>query len=103
MKERGLDATQLEIGYNNTTWEQMRYCLVFALKSKEGKTVSLYGRNIYNTIQQRIGEDQTAGRHYYTRNRKGLYPFYPKADTEYSGVFDPPIPGMVSRMWIHPQ
>ncbi len=82
LKERGLNATQIEIGYNNTTWEQMRYCLVFALRDRKEKIVSLYGRNIYNTIQQKIGEDQTAGRHYYTRNRKGLYPSYPKADTK---------------------
>jgi DNA primase len=82
LKERGLNATQIEVGYNNTTWDQMRYCLIFALRDQKEKIVSLYGRNIYNTIQQRIGEDHTTGRHYYTRNRKGLYPGYPKANTK---------------------
>lgn len=82
LKERGLNPEQLGIGYNNTTWEQMRYCLIFPLKNKQGKTVSLYGRNIYNTHQQRISAEDTAGRHYYTRNRKGLYPNHPKPDTK---------------------
>src|SRR5690606_8577015 len=69
LKERGLDPERIEVGYNNTTWGQMRYCLIFPLKSKQGKIVSLYGRNIYNTHQQRISADEIAGRHYYTRNR----------------------------------
>src|SRR5690606_38376856 len=81
LKERGLNPERIGIGYNNTTWGQMRYCLIFPLKSKQGKIVSLYGRNIYNTHQQRISADEIAGRHYYTRNRKGLYPSYPKSDT----------------------
>ena len=54
LKERGLNPERIGIGYNNTTWGQMRYCLIFPLKSKQGKIVSLYGRNIYNTHQQRI-------------------------------------------------
>lgn len=82
LKERGLNPERIEIGYNNTTWGQMRYCLIFPLKSKQGKIVSLYGRNIYNTIQQSISQEKTEGKHYYTRSRKGLYPHWPKPDTK---------------------
>jgi DNA primase len=82
LKERGLNPERIAIGYNNTTWGQMRYCLIFPLKSKQGKIVSLYGRNIYNTHQQRISADEISGRHYYTRSRKGLYPHWPKPDTK---------------------
>src|SRR5690606_10721599 len=31
LKERRLNPDRIEIGYNNTTWEQMRYCLIFPL------------------------------------------------------------------------
>src|SRR5690606_24260970 len=101
LKERGLNPERIGIGYNNTTWGQMRYCLIFPLKSKQGKIVSLYGRNIYNTIQANVALKDTgrpafadlsagdlskaeasAGKHYYTRNRKGLYPHWPEPDTK---------------------
>jgi DNA primase len=47
-------------------------CIIFPLKNKENKIVSLYGRSIRND------EDQ---RHFYLQNREGLYPGYPKAST----------------------
>jgi DNA primase len=42
-------------------------CVIFPLKSREGKTVSLYGRSITN--------NDTA-RHFYVSGREGLYPHY---------------------------
>ncbi|MFN5648195.1 MAG: toprim domain-containing protein, partial [Sphingobacteriales bacterium] len=47
-------------------------CILFPLKSKDNKIISLYGRSISND------EDS---RHFYLPNRKGLYPGYPKPST----------------------
>jgi DNA primase catalytic core len=47
-------------------------CILFPLKSKDNKIISLYGRSISND------EDS---RHFYLPNRKGLYPWYPKPST----------------------
>ncbi|TWP25409.1 toprim domain-containing protein, partial [Apibacter muscae] len=48
-------------------------CIVFPLKDARGKIVSLYGR----TIKQ-----DTANKHFYLKERKGLYPFYPDPETK---------------------
>ena len=45
-----------------------RECIVFPLKNKEGKIISLYGRSITNDADQR---------HFYLKDRQGLYPHYP--------------------------
>jgi DNA primase len=71
LKERSIE--KAEVGFNDTTWESLKQCVIFSLRDKKGKIVSLYGRSIYNNTEQR---------HFYTRNRKGLYPNYPKADTK---------------------
>jgi DNA primase len=47
-------------------------CVIFPLRNREHKIVSLYGRSITNDTDQR---------HFYLRDREGLYPGYPKADT----------------------
>jgi DNA primase/DNA-binding transcriptional regulator YhcF (GntR family) len=61
-----------EIGYNYKTIPELRDCIIFPLKDKEGKIVSLYGRSINNKNR----------RHYYTTNRRGLYPNYPSKNIE---------------------
>lgn len=71
LKERNIE--KAEVGFNANTWENLKQCIVFPLRDKKGKMVSLYGRSIFNN------ED---ARHFYTRNRKGLYPGYPKAETK---------------------
>jgi DNA primase len=71
LKERNIE--KAEAGFNSGTWENLKQCVIFPLRDKKEKIVSLYGRSIYNN---------TESRHYYTRNRKGLYPNYPKADTK---------------------
>jgi DNA primase len=71
LKERNI--AKAEVGFNDGTWESLKQCVIFPLKSKQNKTVSLYGRSIHNN---------TDSKHYYTKNRKGLYPNYPKADTK---------------------
>jgi DNA primase len=74
LEERHLAAEQLEMGYNaGTHWPQLKSCLVFPLKDKLGVIVSLYGRNIFNNAE---------AKHFYTKDRKGLYPNYPKPETQ---------------------
>lgn len=105
IKSRGLDATQLEIGYNSGQFhhgqrkdealiaacEQLgllaawgtntreggqaykafgRNCIVFALRNAGHQVCGLYFRSILN---------DTDGRHFYLRDRSGLYPGYPDA------------------------
>lgn len=71
LKERNIEKS--ESGFNSGTWESLKQCLIFPLRDKKEKIVSLYGRSILNN---------TDAKHFYTRNRKGLYPHYPKAETK---------------------
>ncbi|MGJ5676859.1 MAG: CHC2 zinc finger domain-containing protein, partial [Nostochopsis sp.] len=70
LKERNIEKS--EAGFNDGTWESLKQCVIFPLRDKKEKITSLYGRSIINNEE---------ARHFYTRNRKGLYPGYPKADT----------------------
>jgi DNA primase len=47
-------------------------CIIFPIKDKAGNIVSLYGRSII---------DNNNSKHYYLKNRTGLYPCYPKGET----------------------
>src|ERR1044071_5858952 len=71
LQQRGID--KIEVGFNDGHWENLKHCVIFALRDKKDKVVSLYGRSIYNN---------TDAKHYYTRNRKGLYPGHPKPSTK---------------------
>jgi len=74
-ESRNIYDAKLEIGFNNgKEFKHLKNCLIFPLKDKQNNIVSLYGRNIESK-----GHDD---RHYYTTNRKGLYPGYPNAGTE---------------------
>ena len=68
MTERGLLKPRPSQGH--IVWA--KDCILFPLKSKDNKIISLYGRSISND------EDS---RHFYLPNRKGLYPGYPKPST----------------------
>jgi len=107
IKNRALDATKVEIGYNTaqfhhgsrkeealiqscvqvgllTPWGTNtreggqaykpfgKYSIVFALRNKLNQVTGLYFRSTINN------EDQ---RHFYLKDRQGLYPGYPKAET----------------------
>jgi DNA primase len=48
-------------------------CIMFPLRDNSGNIVSIYGRSITNNENQR---------HYYLKDRQGLYPEYPKAEAE---------------------
>ena len=55
-------------GYN--VWA--KDCIIFPLRDKDHKVVSLYGRSLTNNSDQR---------HFYLSGRSGLYPGYPDATT----------------------
>ena len=71
LKDRSIE--KAEAGFNDGKWENLKQCVIFPLRDKKEKIVSLYGRSIHNNEE---------AKHFYTRNRKGLYPGYPKADTK---------------------
>ncbi len=50
-----------------------KWCIVFPLKNKANQITGLYFRSTIN---------DTDKRHYYLENRQGLYPCYPKPETE---------------------
>ncbi len=62
-----------ELGYNGGSWQHLKQCIIFPLRNKEGEIVSLYGRSI-------IGTDKN--KHYYLKNRSGVYPNHPTEETE---------------------
>ncbi|ALO13803.1 DNA primase [Salinivirga cyanobacteriivorans] len=73
LRNRCLEELQ-EVGYNSgVNWKNLKQCITFPLKDKNGNIVSLYGRRIIESN----GYNVEFGKHYYTENRKGLYPGYP--------------------------
>ncbi len=72
LRGRNLNPAGLEVGLNGTAWPQMKHCVIFPLKDEDDKIVSLYGRSIYNNNDQR---------HYYTKDRTGVYPRWPRSGT----------------------
>lgn len=107
IQSRGLDATRLEIGYNTAQFHHGnrkdealiaacievgllspwgtntreggqaykpfgKYCIVFGLRDSGGQVSGMYFRSTVND------EDQ---RHYYLKDRRGLYPCYPAPGT----------------------
>jgi DNA primase len=65
----------LNIGYNafkGGKFNYLRGCVCFGLRNREGKVVSMYGRSIL--------KGKSASSHYYTSNRRGLYPNYPSIE-----------------------
>src|SRR5690554_726262 len=78
LKGRGL-SPEMEIGYNSGQyWNKLKQCITFPLKDQAGNITSLYGRR----ITESNGYNIEYGRHYYSENRKGLYPGYPSQDPQ---------------------
>jgi len=50
-----------------------KYCIVFALRNQSNQVTGLYFRSTVNNKDQK---------HFYLKDRKGLYPHYPKSDTK---------------------
>jgi DNA primase len=79
LKERGLEQLQ-EVGYNSgKNWNKLKQCITFPLKDKAGNITSLYGRRIIEAKAYSV----EVGKHYYSENRKGLYPNYPSREARY--------------------
>lgn len=55
-------------------------CIIFPLKDKAGKIVSMYGRSIRNP-RKTNGQPAMTGKHFYLKDRSGLYPGYPDPNT----------------------
>lgn len=72
LKERGLDPEGLQAGFNSS-WPQMKGCVIFPLKDRTGEVVGLYGRSV---------NGQSEAKHLYNKGRKGLYPEYPPPATK---------------------
>ena len=83
LKSRGLD-NLTEVGYNSgINWKKLKQCITFPLKNKNGNITSLYGRRIINSTPGfKESHSVEFGKHYYSENRKGLYPHYPPQETE---------------------
>ncbi len=73
LQHRNLDRKKIEIGYNANTWSYLKHCIIFPLRNEQGEIVSFYGRSIY---------DKENAKHFYLKNRSGLYPSYPKSETK---------------------
>ena len=104
LESRKLDITKLEIGYNSGQFHHRKskqliesfvkyhllqkigirnddvvysvwakHCIIFALRDKQDHVISLYGRSIL---------DKEESKHFYLKDRQGLYPHYPKPETE---------------------
>jgi DNA primase len=74
LEGRNLYDAKIEAGYNDgTKYKSLKNCIVFPLKDKDNNITSFYGRSISNN---------DTSRHYYSKDRKGLYPSYPAAETK---------------------
>lgn len=109
LEKRGLDFTRLEIGYNSSQFHHgerkteellkqalevgllqdkglinsrtgekgyspfAKWCICFALRNQKNEVTGLYFRSTLN--------DDKA-KHYYLKDRKGIYPGYPKKETK---------------------
>lgn len=70
---------------NNRTGEKgysifANKCIVFPLKNKENEIVSFYFRSIL--YPSPLGGRNEGAKHYYLKNRSGIYPGYPKKETK---------------------
>jgi DNA primase/energy-coupling factor transporter ATP-binding protein EcfA2 len=73
LQNRKINAEAAQAGFNATGWAQMKQCVIFPLKDKDDKVVSFYGRSIYN---------KNEAKHFYSKDRKGLYPRWPIHSTK---------------------
>lgn len=105
-ESRGLDAELLKIGYNSGQYHHNgrvnehlmksyvkygllspglkggyqvfgKHCICFALKNKDHQVTGLYFRSTIET-----NNDPGQGRHFYLKDRQGLYPGYPDRGTK---------------------
>ncbi|MDD2412558.1 MAG: CHC2 zinc finger domain-containing protein [Bacteroidales bacterium] len=58
-----------------------KHCIVFALRNRVNQITGLYFRSTI-AVSEALEDTAKSARHYYLKDRSGLYPHYPKADTE---------------------
>lgn len=92
LKGRSLNSVALEVGFNGTAWPQMKECVIFPLKDRDDKIVSLYGRSI---------NARDIGRHYYSKDRKGLYPRWPRFNAQTLVLTESVIDAASLYQWYH--
>ncbi|MBX2916275.1 MAG: toprim domain-containing protein [Cyclobacteriaceae bacterium] len=73
LQNRNISIESSQAGFNATSWAQMKHCIIFPLKDKDDRIVSFYGRAIHN---------KNESKHFYSRDRKGLYPRWPVSSTK---------------------
>lgn len=93
LKSRGLTMEALEVGFNGTAWPQMKECVIFPLKDKDDRITSLYGRSV---------NARDTGRHYYTKDRKGLYPRWPRFNAQVLVLSESVIDAATLYQWCYP-
>jgi DNA primase len=60
-----------------------KWCICFALKNKENQIVSLYFRSTLSPSSNAENKlPAVANRHFYLKNRQGIYPNYPNVNTK---------------------
>jgi DNA primase len=80
LESRTIYDLKLEAGFNeDRIYKGLKNCVIFPLKDPGGNITSFYGRSIASSPLERTGGE--ASKHYYTKDRKGLYPCYPNAET----------------------
>ena len=57
-------------------------CIIFPLKNRQNQVVSLYGRSIQSSQSAQSAQSTQSGKHFYLKNRCGLYPHYPDPNTK---------------------
>jgi DNA primase len=77
LQQRKLDHKILEIGYNGKTYKNLRNCVVFPLRNINGGIASFYGRSVLIAKNEAI-----QSKHFYLKNRSGIYPNYPNPETK---------------------
>lgn len=70
---------------NGTTYTAFaKDCIIFPLRNKQNQVVSIYGRSIQENVNGTglsAGDLSKAGKHFYLKDRSGLYPGYPSPNT----------------------
>lgn len=57
-----------------------KWCICFALRNRKNEVTGLYFRSILNDTS--TGSAQVKAKHFYLKDRKGIYPEYPKKETK---------------------
>ena len=56
-------------------------CIIFPLRDKQNRIVSIYGRSILDNEEIKKLKNEKIGKHFYLKDRAGLYPNYPNPNT----------------------